>query len=244
MSYPDFVPSLSMDVSRISPAPRSVPSRAHETASRPVSCRPPCVYTDHEPCMFAFASIASTTHWLPNVDAHSFRSAGRSTAAELTATLSAPARRTARMSETDRTPPPTVRGMPTVAAVRCTTSRSVERCSCVAVMSRKQISSAPCAAYLAASSTGSPASVMSTNWTPLTTRPSATSRQGMTRLRNTARLSHARHEVRQQPEPCCTTAFRVELDADSDAGSNRRDEAPAVVRCCDGLITGDRHRRI
>ena len=36
-----LVPSRSIEVSRISPAPRSTPSRAHATASRPVGVRPP-----------------------------------------------------------------------------------------------------------------------------------------------------------------------------------------------------------
>src|SRR5271165_6074746 len=48
-------------------------------------------------------------------------------------------------------------------------------------MSRKQSSSAPAVSYSAACSTGSPASRSDTKLTPLTTRPSFTSRQGMTR---------------------------------------------------------------
>ena len=40
-SKPSLVPSRSMLVSRISPAPRSTPSRTHATASRPVGVRPP-----------------------------------------------------------------------------------------------------------------------------------------------------------------------------------------------------------
>src|SRR5438270_11354746 len=48
-------------------------------------------------------------------------------------------------------------------------------------MSRKQSSSAPAASYAIALSTGSPASRRLTKLTPLTTRPSFTSRQGMTR---------------------------------------------------------------
>src|SRR6476661_7730772 len=48
-------------------------------------------------------------------------------------------------------------------------------------MSRKQSSSAPAASYAMALSTGSPASRRPTKFTPLTTRPSFTSRQGMTR---------------------------------------------------------------
>src|SRR5271154_5673527 len=51
-------------------------------------------------------------------------------------------------------------------------------------MSRKQSSSAPAASYIAACSTGSPASRSDTKLTPLTTRPSFTSRQGITRSFN------------------------------------------------------------
>src|SRR5262245_31291824 len=83
-----------MLVSRISPAPRSAPSRAHWTASLPVATRPPFTYTSN-PSPLRFASIASTTHWAPNVSASSFISSGRATAAELTETLSAPASSTA-----------------------------------------------------------------------------------------------------------------------------------------------------
>src|SRR5262249_44824726 len=47
---------------------------------------------------------------------------------------------------------------------------------------RNTSSSAPWLSYATAASTGSPASRRFTNWTPLTTRPSFTSRQGITRL--------------------------------------------------------------
>src|SRR6266446_3067180 len=69
-------------------------------------------------------------------------------------------------------------------AVRRTTSSMIARASCEAVMSRKTSSSAPCLSYASAASTGSPASRRSTKRTPLTTRPSLTSRHGMTRLAN------------------------------------------------------------
>src|SRR5205809_5767993 len=58
----------------------------------------------------------------------------------------------------------------------------MSRASCEAVMSRNTSSSAPWASYASAASTGSPASRRLTNPTPLTTRPSLTSRQGMMRL--------------------------------------------------------------
>jgi len=72
--------------------------------------------------------------------------ASTATAAVFSETLSAPARRTSRMSRTVRTPPPTVSGMNARRAVRSTTSRSVRRPSGAAVMSRKTISSAPSSA--------------------------------------------------------------------------------------------------
>ena len=68
------------------------------------------------------ASMATTTHWLPNSAAISAISSGRSTAAVLTDTLSAPARSSRRASSTVRMPPPTVNGMNTCSAVRRTTS--------------------------------------------------------------------------------------------------------------------------
>src|SRR6185295_11878103 len=53
-----------------------------------------------------------------------------------------------------------------------------------AVMSRKTSSSAPSSEYRRPHSMGSPASRNPTKLTPLTTRPSLTSRQGMMRLAN------------------------------------------------------------
>ena len=55
----------------------------------------------------------------------------------------------------------------------------VSRCSSEAVMSRNTSSSAPSLLYLAASSTGSPASLMDSKFNPLTTLPFFTSKQGM-----------------------------------------------------------------
>ena len=71
--------------------------------------------------------------------------------------------------------------MKQTSAVRRTTSSRMPRFSCDAVISRKQSSSAPALSYSIACSTGSPASRRSTKLTPLTTRPSFTSRQGMMR---------------------------------------------------------------
>ena len=109
-SKPSFVPSRSMLVSRISPAPRSAPSRAQATASFPVGVRPPWTKTSQPPWPVPRASIARTTACEPKRRATSSSRPGAPTAAVLTATLSAPARRSASASSTVRTPPPTVNG--------------------------------------------------------------------------------------------------------------------------------------
>src|SRR3954451_24636534 len=85
-------------------------------------------------------------------------------------------------------PPPVGKGMNTSLAVRRARSTIVSRRSCDAVMSRNTISSPPSASYREASSTGSPASRMSTKFVPFTTRPLSTSRHGITRLSNTGSL--------------------------------------------------------
>ena len=136
MSKPSFVPSVSIDVRRISPAPRSVPSLAHSSASRPVGVRPPLTTTSKDPFGVRRASMARTTHWLPNRSAHSVMRSGRRTAAVLIPTLSAPALRAAFMSSEDRTPPPTVSGTNTFSAVRLTTSNIVGLPAGEAEMSR------------------------------------------------------------------------------------------------------------
>ncbi len=57
------------------------------------------------------ASIATTTACDPSRSASSDTSPGRSSAAELTATLSAPAASSSSASASERTPPPTVNGI-------------------------------------------------------------------------------------------------------------------------------------
>src|SRR5690606_24559991 len=113
---------------------------------------------------------------------------GVRTAALLIAVLSAPASSVSRMSSTVRSPPPTPNGMKIASATCRTTSSLVSRPSCVALMSSRISSSAPSASYTCACSTGSPASTRLTKFTPLTTRPPCTSRQGMLRLASTALL--------------------------------------------------------
>ena len=73
--------------------------------------------------------MATTMHWLPKRFAAFCTNAGSFTAAELIATLSAPAFNRFRMSSKVRTPPPTVRGMKTFSAVRATTSKIMSRFS-------------------------------------------------------------------------------------------------------------------
>src|SRR4029079_6528095 len=111
-SKPLRVPSRSMLVSRISPAPASCMRLAHSTASSPVGLRPPWVNTSHEPPFF-FASMATTMAWLPTISEASRTSSGFCTAEVLIDTLSAPALSRRRTSSTLRTPPPTVSGMKT-----------------------------------------------------------------------------------------------------------------------------------
>src|SRR5687767_7615237 len=82
--------------------------------------------------------------------------------------------------------------MKTLSAHRRASCTTVSRRSCDAVMSRKTSSSAPSTSYRSASSTGSPASRMSTKFVPFTTRPLSTSRHGMTRLSSIEQLLHLR----------------------------------------------------
>ena len=81
--------------------------------------RAPAVEVHLEPAGGArLASMAQTTHWAPNSVGDLGDQLGRSTAAVLTLTLSAPARSIRRASSSVRTPPPTVNGMNTCSAVR------------------------------------------------------------------------------------------------------------------------------
>ena len=85
------VPSRSMLVSRISPAPSCSSRRTHSTASSGVSSRPADTITASRPPI-RFTSTATTTHCEPKLAASRSTSAGSRTAAVLTETLSAPAR--------------------------------------------------------------------------------------------------------------------------------------------------------
>ena len=128
---------------------------------------------------FLFASIATTTHCLPNNVINSVTRVGVLIALVLTPTLSAPLSKIFLASSMDLTPPPTVNGILITDATFLTNSLIVSRCSFEAVISRNTSSSAPSLLYLAASSTGSPASFMDSKFRPLTTRPFFTSRHGI-----------------------------------------------------------------
>eukprot|EP01022_Parablepharisma_sp_SALTPOND_P016322 TRINITY_DN2380_c0_g1_i1.p1 TRINITY_DN2380_c0_g1~~TRINITY_DN2380_c0_g1_i1.p1 ORF type:complete len:563 (-),score=94.78 TRINITY_DN2380_c0_g1_i1:1050-2738(-) len=215
-SQPSLVPSASMELRQISPAPRDSPFLAHSTASRPVYLRPPCttisqpegICSDFSTC---FTSMPKTTHWDPNAAAPSLMTSGFFTAPELTLTFSAPARSTARMSSRVLMPPPTEKGMKILEATSLTTSRKMLRPSWEAVMSQNTISSAPSSQYMRADSTGSPMSTLPLNLTPLVRRPFRTSRQGIMRLLSTGFLLAVAVEVFQHLQAGLAGFFRVEL---------------------------------
>src|SRR4029079_13330477 len=171
------------------------------------------------------ASTATTIAWFPNASDARRTSSGSATAAVLMPTLSAPASRSARTSSTDRTPPPTVSGRKTLSAVARTTSSIVLRPSDDAVMSRKQISSAPCVSYAAATATGSPASRSSLKRTPFLTRPASTSRHGITRLHSMsgALRAHARDRLLDREH------FLVQRLADHHRGRARRRQRVQIL---------------
>src|SRR4030088_2375413 len=99
-------------------------------------------------------------------------------------------------------------------------------------MSRKTSSSAPCSEYDRAMATGSPWSRSSRKCVPLTTRPPATSRQGMIRLSNMPCLldSSELEEISEQFQTGLSAPLRMELHADQPAGRDRADEGDAVRR--------------
>ena len=142
---PCLVPSRSILVSKISPAPRRCISTAHSTASKPVGLRPPWVKISQRVFsgLTALASTATTIACEPKKPAASFTKSGLVTAAVLMLALSAPALSRRRISATVRTPPPTVNGIKTCEATASITCKIVSRLSLEAVMSKKVNSSAP-----------------------------------------------------------------------------------------------------
>ena len=143
-SYPSFVPSASILVNKISPAPLRSTSFTQSIRSFPVSFLPPWVKTRHWLSDVFFASTATTIHWFPNLSEASDISCGFNTAAVFKLTLSAPAFSIVRMSSRSLKPPPTVKGIKHSEAVRSTTSSMIFRSSLEAVISKNTSSSAPC----------------------------------------------------------------------------------------------------
>src|SRR5215207_6784660 len=123
-SKPAFVPSASMELTSNSPAPSSIARRAQSRASRSVSVRPPWVVTTKPDSVRSerLTSSESTSTCAPKRSAISAMRPGRAIAALLTPILSAPWPRRRATSSFDRTPPPTVSGMNTCSATRCTMS--------------------------------------------------------------------------------------------------------------------------
>ena len=133
-SNPCFTPSVSIELTTTSPAPRSTPWRIHSRASRPVSTRPPFKNTWYVPST-RLASTDSTTHWSPYRLAAWPMSSGFLMAPELTDTLSAPQDSTRSKSSRLLMPPPTVRGMKMVEATAVRMSVNSFRPSKEAVIS-------------------------------------------------------------------------------------------------------------
>ena len=127
-SNPAFVPSRSIDVRRISPAPSASARWAHSTASMP-GRRAPAVGERPR----GGRRRPSGRRWRPRALRAELRrrsrvmSSGRSTAAVFTDTLSAPTRSRRRASSTERMPPPIVNGMKTCSATRLAISTIVSR---------------------------------------------------------------------------------------------------------------------
>ena len=182
MSYPARVPSASIEFNKISPTPSAQAFSTQASASISVPSRPPCVVTSKPDSVRARrASTDKTKTCAPKRSAISAINSGRAIAEVLIEILSAPARSSRSTSCTLRIPPPTVSGIKTCSAVRRTTSKVVSLPTTLAEISRKVNSSAPSIPYTEAISTGSPASTRLVKLTPLTTRPSVTSRQGIIR---------------------------------------------------------------
>ena len=110
---------------------RAVTFLAHSTASSPVAVLPPCVKTSQPLLGSALsrlrASMATTIHCDPCRAADSPIKSGLLTPAVLIEILSAPAFKRRRISETLRTPPPTVSGINTCPATASITDNMMSR---------------------------------------------------------------------------------------------------------------------
>ena len=122
-SNPERVPSRSIDVSRISPAPRDSASRAHSTASRAGVGRA-AAHVDGE-AVAAPLGVDRDDDRLAAVAAGERRRSapGSFSAAVLRLTLSAPASTAAAASSSERMPPPTVSGRKMLRATALIVSR-------------------------------------------------------------------------------------------------------------------------
>src|SRR5680860_376859 len=119
-SKPYLVPSLSIEVKSISPAPRPTASCAHSTTSRPVDFRPPLTYASQhggseDTCL---ASMATTMHCEPKRRAQDVRMVGSSRAAEFKETLYAPSFTPPPPPSSSLIPPPIVQRLHTFSAQR------------------------------------------------------------------------------------------------------------------------------
>src|ERR1700731_3181223 len=237
-SKPAPVPSRSMDVSRISPAPRSSASRAHASAFLCVAVRPPETKTSAEAgeSVPRRASMATITACEPKRPAIAVIMPGSASAAELMLTLSAPASKTLAALSSVRMPPPTVNGTNRSFAARRTVSTNVLRPSVVAVTSSSTISSAPAVAWARANSAGSPASRSCWNWTPFTTRPASTSRQAMMRLASRSEGT----EVLQDLQAGFGKFLRVKLHAEHIVPLHCGRKSAAITCACGSFVN---HRR-
>src|SRR5699024_3243135 len=100
-----------------------------------------------------------------------------------------------------------------------------------AVISRNTSSPAPAASYAFAISTGSPASLRSTKFTPFTTRPLFTSRQGIILFVNiSAFLPFKLRKVLQDLNAHSAAFLRMELTSEHIAFFHRGMDAGAVFR--------------
>jgi len=125
-SKPPWTPSVSIEVSRISPAPVAALSRP-STASILHHRRRPRVKTSSVHLYFFRASIASTTACAPNLRLKLRDQGWTADGGSVDADFSAPDSRILRASAMDRMPPPTVSGINTLRAVRATTSAMISR---------------------------------------------------------------------------------------------------------------------
>src|SRR3990172_1033868 len=219
-SNPERVPSRSIDVRRISPAPSPAARRTQATASRPVASRPPRASTSQPPSAdTARTSTATTTHCRPKTRAQRRMSPGSAMAAVFTATLSAPARSTARMPAVERTPPPTVRGTNSRRAVRTTSSSSVARPSRTPQVHEARALHDAAAGHVEAGDDA-------------TEQHRSGAREG--------------HGVGEQAQPAAPATLRVELRAEQPARRDDAREAPPVLGLGEDhrRVVGDAHEGV